>query len=38
MPEPWTDVLDYACVWADGETEEIGAARKGNFIKINQKE
>jgi len=28
MPEPWTDVLDYACVWADGETEELGVVKK----------
>ncbi|NIM14949.1 MAG: hypothetical protein GTO45_23535 [Candidatus Aminicenantes bacterium] len=26
--EPWTDVLNYACAWADGETTPEGAAEK----------
>lgn len=25
---PWTDVLDYACAWADGQTTAEGAAEK----------
>jgi hypothetical protein len=28
MDVPWTDVLDYACVWADGEQSESGSAQK----------
>ena len=28
MAEPWTEVLDYSCVWADGTTTDTGAAGK----------